>query len=64
MVAVLFKAGLQVPLMLLVDVVGSTASVPPEQMGAICVNAGVTLGLTVIVMLAVVAHEPGVGVKV
>ncbi|MNE73114.1 hypothetical protein D3C80_1691050 [compost metagenome] len=64
MVAVLFKAGLQVPVMLLVDVVGSAASVPPEQMGATCVNVGVTLGLTVIVMLAVVAHEPAVGVKV
>ena len=48
----------------LVDVVGNAAKVVPEQIVATCVNKGVTFGLTVIVMLAVVAHKLAVGVKV
>ena len=43
-VAVLFNAGLQVPLMPLVDVVGSAASTAPEQIGATAVKVGVTVG--------------------
>ena len=62
--AVLFKAGAQVPVIPLLDVVGSAASVAPEQIGATGVNVGVTLALTVIVSVAVVAHTPAVGVKV
>ena len=50
--------------MLFIDVVGSGASVAPEQIGATVVNVGVTFGLTVIVIVAVVAHWPAVGVKV
>ena len=42
--------------MLLLDVVGSAASVAPEQIGATGVNVGVIFGLTVIVNVAVVAH--------
>ena len=64
MVAVLSKAGDQLPVMPLLDVVGSGASVAPEQIGATAVNVGVTVGLTVIVNVAVVAHWPAVGVKV
>lgn len=64
MVVVLFKAGAQVPVMPLLDVVGSAASGAPEQMGATGVNVGVILGLTVIVSVAVLAHTPAVGVKV
>ncbi|MNL64724.1 hypothetical protein D3C87_1889700 [compost metagenome] len=64
MVAALFKAGLQVPLMPFVEVVGNALNVPPAQIGATCINIGATFGLTVIVILAVVAHEPAVGVKV
>ena len=62
--AVLFKAGAQVPVIPLLDVVGSGDSVAPEQIGPTAVNVGVTFGLTVIVSVAVVAHCPAVGVKV
>lgn len=62
--ALLFNAGAQVPLMLLVDVVGSGLSVPPAQIGATAVNDGVMIGLTVMVIVAVAAHCPAVGVKV
>ena len=55
-VAVLFKAGAQVPVMPLVDVVGSGAKITPEHIGATAANVGVTLVLTVIVNVAVVAH--------
>jgi len=48
----------------LLEVVGSGASVAPEQIGATAVNVGVMLGLTVIVNVVVVAHCPAVGVKV
>ena len=58
------KAGAQVPVIPLVDVVGSGERVAPEQMGATAVNVGVTFGLTVIVKVVVVAHCPAVGVKV
>jgi hypothetical protein len=55
-VAVLFNAGAQVPVMPLVDVTGNGASVAPEQMAAMGVNAGVIFGLTVITKVVVVAH--------
>ena len=64
MVAVLFSAGAQVPVMPLVDVVGNAVSVAPEHIGATAVNVGVIFGLTVIVKVVVVAHCPAVGVKV
>ena len=55
-VAVLSKAGDQVPVIPLFDVVGNAANVAPEQIAATCVNVGVTFGFTVIVIDAVVAH--------
>ena len=55
-VAVLFKAGDQLPVIPLLDVVGSGDKVAPEQIGATAVNVGVVLVLTVIVNVAVVAH--------
>ena len=58
------KAGDQVPVIPLFDVVGNAAKVAPEQIAATCVNVGVVFGVTVIVMVAVVAHNPVVGVKV
>ena len=64
MVAVLFNAGDQVPVIPLLDVVGSGTNVPPEQIGATCVKVGVTLEFTVIVIVAVVAHCPAAGVNV
>ena len=54
--AVLFKAGDQVPVMPLLDVVGSAVRVAPEQIGATALKVGVMFGLTVIVKVAVVAH--------
>ena len=63
-VAVLFNAGDQVPVILLVDVVGNADRDPPEHIGATCVNVGMIFGLTVIDIVAVVAHNPAVGVNV
>jgi hypothetical protein len=63
-VAVLFNAGDQVPVMPLLLVAGSAVSVVPEHIGATGVNIGFTFGLTVIVKVVVVAHCPAVGVNV
>jgi Flp pilus assembly pilin Flp len=48
----------------LVEDPGSGDKVPPEQIGATALNVGVIFGLTVIVIVAVVAHCPAVGVNV
>ena len=63
-VAVLFNAGVQVPVIPFSDVVGNGASKSPKQIDATGSNVGVIFGLTVIVTVAVVAHWPDVGVKV
>ena len=63
MVAVLFVFGVHVPVMLLVDVVGSEM-VPPEQIGAMALKAGTTDAPTPTVIVAVEAHCPVLGVKV
>ena len=63
-VVVLSSAGDYVPVMLLFDVVGREVKVAPEQIAATCVNVGVTIGLTVMVIEAVDAHCPAVGVNV
>ena len=52
----MFSAGAQVPVMPLLEVVGSAVRVAPEQIGATAVNVGVMLGFTVIVNVVVVAH--------
>ena len=52
----MFNAGAQVPVIPLLDVVGSAVRVAPEQMGATAVNVGVMFGLTVMVKVVVVAH--------
>jgi hypothetical protein len=62
-VTVLFTAGDHVPLIPFNDVVGSVND-PPLQIGATCVNVGVTGGPTLTVIVAVVAHAPVAGVKV
>ena len=64
MVVVLFNAGDQVPVIPLLEVVGNGASIPPKQIGATCVNVGITCEFTVIVIVAVVAHCPAEGVNV
>ena len=60
----MFSAGDHVPVIPFNDVVGNADNVPPEQIGAIALNVGVTLLLTVTVNEAVVAHCPTVGVNV
>jgi hypothetical protein len=55
-VAVLSKAGAHVPVIPLIEVVGSGARVAPEQIGPTAVNVGVMLELTTIVNVVVVAH--------
>ena len=64
MVAVLFKAGDQVPVMLLSDVVGKAAKGSPAQIAETGLKVGVTFELTVMVNAVVVAHCPAVGVNV
>ena len=49
-------AGLQVPVILLVDVVGRVGAAAPEQMGTIASNVGVMFGLTVTLKVVGVAH--------
>jgi len=63
-VAVLFNAGAQVPVIPLFDVVGNAVKISPEQIAATGVNVGVILGFTVMVNVVVVAHRPAVGVNV
>ena len=55
-VAALFSAGAHVPVIPLLDVVGSAVSVAPAHIGATAVNVGVMFGLTVIINVVVVAH--------
>ena len=54
--AVLFKTGVQEPLILLVDVPGNNGAVEFWQRGPIGANVGVIFGLTVIINVVVVAH--------
>ena len=60
----MFIGGDHVPVTSLIDVVGKDAKVAPKQIGATCENTGVTFGFTVMVIVAVFAHNPIVGVKV
>ncbi|MNT29072.1 hypothetical protein D3C72_1647970 [compost metagenome] len=55
-VAALFMAGVHTPLMPLLDVTGKAANGLPVQIGATCVNVGVTFGFTVIVIVVLLAH--------
>lgn len=64
MVAVLLMAGVQEPLIPLVDVVGSGAIAEPVQAGGTATNVGVTLLFTTTCKVVLRAHCPGFGVKV
>jgi hypothetical protein len=57
-------AGLQVPVIPLVDVVGNIGAVVPLHIGAIAAKVGVTMGLTVTDKVVALAQSPTVGVKV
>ncbi|AWA29418.1 hypothetical protein HYN48_04575 [Flavobacterium magnum] len=63
-VAVLSKAGDQLPVMPLSDTVGRAANAAPEQIGITCVKSGVMFGFTVMVIVAARAHCPASGVNV
>jgi hypothetical protein len=63
-VAVLFNAGDQVPVILFKDVVGRGDNPAPEQIGPTALKVGVTGGPTLMVKLVVVAHCPAPGVNV
>ena len=63
-VTVLLIAGLQVPVMLLVEVVGNAGIEAPEQYGPTAAKVGVIASPIVIVIVAVVAHCPASGVNV
>lgn len=56
-------AGLQVPLIAFVEVVGKAAIVLPAQNGPTALKVGVTFGLTTIVNVVDVAHCPAEGTK-
>ena len=55
-VVLLTVAGLHVPVILFVDVVGKVGAVAPEQIGSIASNVGAMFGLTAMFKVVVVAH--------
>jgi hypothetical protein len=61
---VLFNGGDHVPETPLLEVVGNAVKGALAQEDAIVVNVGVTIGFTVMVIVAVFAHNPAVGVNV
>jgi hypothetical protein len=64
-VAVLLTtAGDQVPVMPSSEVEGNAGAVEPAQIAAMPAKVGVTLGVTVMVRVVVVAHWPASGVNV
>ncbi|WP_422108102.1 hypothetical protein [Winogradskyella sp.] len=64
-VVVLSKAGLQLPIIPLLEVVGKGAKVSPSQIGFTASNTGITLGLTIISSVVSNAQFcPASGVKV
>jgi hypothetical protein len=56
-------AGLQVPVIPLVEVVGKTGAVAPLQIAGTAANVGITVGFTVTVKLAVAIQLPELAVK-
>ena len=63
-VVVLSKAGLQLPVMPLLEVVGNGFRVSPEQMGDTASKTGVVFAITVMSRVVVTADWPASGVKV
>ena len=63
-VVLLTVAGFHVPVILFVDVVGKVGASAPSQIGAIVLNVGTMVGVTVMSKVVVVAHWPASGVKV
>jgi hypothetical protein len=63
-VAWLLMAGLQVPVIPFKELVDNVVKFPPLQTGFTGSNVGVMIGLIVIIILAVAAHCPELGVNV
>ena len=61
---VLITAGIQVPLMPLLDVAGNPGADEFTQSGPMTVNTGVICASMLIFNVATVAHSPATGVKV
>ena len=61
---VVFKAGVQEPVIPFSEVIGKAVKRSLAQIGFIGANVGVILGLTVISKVTTVAHCPVVGVNV
>ena len=66
LVVLLIVAGLHVPVMLLLDVVGNAGGVAPLQILNVApkLNVGVSIGFTVTLTVTGSAHNPAVGVNV
>jgi hypothetical protein len=62
--AVLTTAGFQVPLIPFSEVAGNAGATDPRHTGPMAAKAGVSAGVTVTVMVVVVAHWPASGVNV
>ena len=52
----MLRAGAQLPVIPLLELVGKAGRVAPEQIGATAVKVGVMFGFTTIVKVVVVAH--------
>ena len=63
-VAWLFSAGLQVPVIPFSEFVGKATKTSPWQIGLTALKVGIIVGLTLMLKVVVVEHCPGVGVKV
>jgi hypothetical protein len=63
-VVVLSNGGFQIPIIPLLEVVGSAVIGPPLHTGFTVEKVGTILGLTVMVKVVNVAHCPPFGVKV
>ena len=63
-VAVLFNAGLQTPVIPLRDIVGNAVSVAPEQIGATALNNGVICVVIIIPIVVEAVQPPPDGVNV
>ena len=57
-------AGDHVPVMPLVEVVGKIGAIPPVQIAGIAANIGMVLGVTVIILLKIIAQPLPSGVKI
>lgn len=53
----------QVPVIPLVEVVGSVGAIPFSQIAGIALNVGVTIGFTAMLFVVTIAHCPELGVK-